>query len=184
MKTSRLSLKSATLFPAFSEGSDSKGHFGCQLTRWDRCLASEWKLLDPASFPAKIELNSDVASALPQLRRDGLPIARAPNTIGLFTLSHFNVDYGLFKAPETPRYRPDARQAEISANTMDRNWREQGPNPHPPSANSVPRRLHQRWPERPTDAGFRRARGGGQSALKRIRLLGLFPYTSSLLSRR
>ena len=158
----------------FLEGSNSKEHFGSQLTGWDKCSAADWQLLDSASLPPKIELNSDVLSALPQLHRDGFPIVHSPN-----------VTYGLFTAPEVPKYQFDARQAQMTANTMARNRRSQDPNPPPPSANSIERRLHQRWLERQNDAGFQRGRGGGRSALKCLKLKKNFSiYTSPLLSRR
>ena len=66
----------------FSEGSDGKEHFGCRLTGWDKTAAQEWRLLDAASFPAKLEMNSHVLSALPQLHRDGFSITHQPNLIG------------------------------------------------------------------------------------------------------
>lgn len=37
----------------FLEGSNIREHFGDQLTGWDGCRAADWKLLDPASFPAR-----------------------------------------------------------------------------------------------------------------------------------
>ena len=74
-------LKVGSPVSGFSEGSNSKEHFGAQLTGWDLALASEWSLLDRASFPAKLELNGDVISALPQLRRGNFPIAHAASLI-------------------------------------------------------------------------------------------------------
>ena len=68
----------------FLEGSNSKDHFGAQITGWDVSWASEWKLLSPASFPAAIETNGDVIAALPQLHRDNFPITHAAVLIGCF----------------------------------------------------------------------------------------------------
>ena len=71
--TSSACLDAANLFlkvgdPAsgFIECANSKTHFGAQLTGWSKSLASEWKLLQPASFPGLIELDSNVLSALPR----------------------------------------------------------------------------------------------------------------------
>ena len=75
-------LKVGDPITGFLEGSNSREHCGCQLTGWDKTTASEWRLLDAASFPAKLELNSDAVSALPQLHRDGFPITHQPNLIG------------------------------------------------------------------------------------------------------
>ena len=77
-------LKVGSPVSGFLEGSNSKDHFGAQLTGWDVSWASEWKLLSPASFPAAIETNGDVIAALPQLRRDNFPITHAPVLIGCF----------------------------------------------------------------------------------------------------
>ena len=74
-------LKVGSPVSGFIEGSNSKEHFGAQLTGWDLALASEWSLLDRASFPAKLELNGDVIAALPQLHRDNFPIVHQPVVI-------------------------------------------------------------------------------------------------------
>ena len=149
----------------FLESTNSKEHFGAQLTGWDTCPASEWKLSDGRSFPAKIELNSNVLSALPQLDRGNFPIARAPGLIGCFPRPiPTYITYGYFTAPVMPKYHFDERAAEMTADTSACNRRQQDPNPPPPSANSAERRLHQRWMQRQNDQAFRRARGGGRSA--------------------
>ena len=71
-------LKVGSPVSGFLEGSNSKDHFGAQLTGRGASWASGWKLLSPASFPAHIETNGDAIAALPQLHRGNFPIAHAP----------------------------------------------------------------------------------------------------------
>ena len=69
----------------FIEATNSKEHFGAQLTGRAKTIASEWNLLAVACFPEKIELNIDATSALPKLDRGNFPIDHAPNvTYGRF----------------------------------------------------------------------------------------------------
>ena len=77
----------------FVENTNSQEHKNAQLTGWSAALASEWKLSQPAASPGEIELNSDVISAPPQLRKANFPAVRAPN-----------VTYDRSVAPELPKY--------------------------------------------------------------------------------
>ena len=109
----QLFLKVGDPVSGFLECTNSKKHFGAQMTGWPKALATEWKkIISPASSPSAFELDGDVIAALPRTKRGSSD----------FTKPSFGVLVGSAELPGHTSSKCDLRLVRIAEDAQVFVW--------------------------------------------------------------